>query len=109
MGGDRCADLNGLSVAKERRFEKNGAPRRSNAKANLRSTPAPDAFGPCSAASASNSNSRKPRSVCEPIPCVRSFNFQRRSEEHTSELQSLMRISYAVLCLKKQKHHITIK
>src|SRR3546814_3350647 len=26
-----------------------------------------------------------------------------RSEEHTSELQSLMRISYAVLCLKKQK------
>src|SRR3546814_1120882 len=26
-----------------------------------------------------------------------------RSEEHTSELQSLMRISYAVLCLKKKK------
>src|SRR3546814_3022645 len=30
-----------------------------------------------------------------------------RSEEHTSELQSLMRISYAVFCLKK-KTHITI-
>src|SRR3546814_3441988 len=29
-----------------------------------------------------------------------------RSEEHTSELQSLMRISYAVFCLKK-KHHTT--
>src|SRR3546814_7854466 len=28
-----------------------------------------------------------------------------RSEEHTSELQSLMRISYAVFCLKKQKIH----
>src|SRR3546814_7570063 len=28
---------------------------------------------------------------------------KRRSEEHTSELQSLMRISYAVLCLKKKK------
>src|SRR3546814_4602543 len=28
----------------------------------------------------------------------------RRSEEHTSELQSLMRISYAVFCLKKKKH-----
>src|SRR3546814_4628430 len=27
-----------------------------------------------------------------------------RSEEHTSELQSLMRISYAVFCLNKQKH-----
>src|SRR3546814_20266760 len=38
-----------------------------------------------------------------------------RSEEHTSELQSLMRISYAVFCLKKkkkmpdQKHVIKIK
>src|SRR3546814_8981823 len=35
---------------------------------------------------------------------------QVRSEEHTSELQSLMRISYAVFCLKKnkqtQQHHI---
>src|SRR3546814_6335212 len=30
-----------------------------------------------------------------------------RSEEHTSELQSLMRISYAVFCLKKKKTHKT--
>src|SRR3546814_6893726 len=30
-----------------------------------------------------------------------------RSEEHTSELQSLMRISYAVFCLKKKKTHTT--
>src|SRR3546814_9581171 len=29
-----------------------------------------------------------------------------RSEEHTSELQSLMRISYAVFCLKKKQTHI---
>src|SRR3546814_8022742 len=29
-----------------------------------------------------------------------------RSEEHTSELQSLMRISYAVFCLKKKNHYI---
>src|SRR3546814_8356118 len=29
----------------------------------------------------------------------------RRSEEHTSELQSLMRISYAVFCLKKKNNH----
>src|SRR3546814_3646995 len=29
-----------------------------------------------------------------------------RSEEHTSELQSLMRISYAVFCLKKKKNEI---
>src|SRR3546814_9767854 len=32
-----------------------------------------------------------------------------RSEEHTSELQSLMRISYAVFCLKKQKKQTTQK
>src|SRR3546814_6888503 len=32
-----------------------------------------------------------------------------RSEEHTSELQSLMRISYAVFCLKKKKKHKTKK
>src|SRR3546814_10385623 len=32
-------------------------------------------------------------------------NVQLRSEEHTSELQSLMRISYAVFCLKKKNTH----
>src|SRR3546814_8522208 len=43
-------------------------------------------------------------------PHVALLNHQRgyqtfdRSEEHTSELQSLMRISYAVFCLKKKKH-----
>src|SRR3546814_7430286 len=37
-----------------------------------------------------------PAEVCE-VPV--------RSEEHTSELQSLMRISYAVICSKKQKQH----
>src|SRR3546814_10346044 len=33
---------------------------------------------------------------------------ERRSEEHTSELQSLMRISYAVFCLKKNKASSTL-
>src|SRR3546814_5515462 len=33
----------------------------------------------------------------------------RRSEEHTSELQSLMRISYAVFCLKKKNNNTTYK
>src|SRR3546814_5171234 len=32
----------------------------------------------------------------------RSIDYRLRSEEHTSELQSLMRISYAVFCLKKK-------
>src|SRR3546814_7861620 len=40
--------------------------------------------------------SRAPHRL-EPIPS------STRSEEHTSELQSLMRISYAVFCLKKKK------
>src|SRR3546814_3289121 len=35
--------------------------------------------------------------------CTRPALDRRRSEEHTSELQSLMRISYAVFCLKKKK------
>src|SRR3546814_10488155 len=34
---------------------------------------------------------------------LRKLAFALRSEEHTSELQSLMRISYAVFCLKKKK------
>src|SRR3546814_9983750 len=40
----------------------------------------------------------------EHYPFVAHFRaFRHRSEEHTSELQSLMRISYAVFCLKKKK------
>src|SRR3546814_14887140 len=41
------------------------------------------------------------------IRCARGPTLRRpapRSEEHTSELQSLMRISYAVFCLKKKKN-----
>src|SRR3546814_3417994 len=37
----------------------------------------------------------------------RAVEVRQRSEEHTSELQSLMRISYAVFCLKKKKKEIT--
>src|SRR3546814_13171707 len=36
-------------------------------------------------------------------PCPATAGRRPRSEEHTSELQSLMRISYAVFCLKKKK------
>src|SRR3546814_3656908 len=51
---------------------------------------------------------RSPRKVfCTALihPSQKSFieRLQKRSEEHTSELQSLMRISYAVFCLKKKK------
>src|SRR3546814_4371318 len=40
---------------------------------------------------------------CAPTPSPVARTPSRRSEEHTSELQSLMRHSYAVFCLKKKK------
>src|SRR3546814_4783574 len=40
---------------------------------------------------------------CVEIPEDRELAVNGRSEEHTSELQSLMRISYAVFCLKKKQ------
>src|SRR3546814_1040791 len=45
------------------------------------------------------------RSPGPELPAAAAWSFPRksRSEEHTSELQSLMRISYAVFCLKKKK------
>src|SRR3546814_5605936 len=42
-------------------------------------------------------------------PCRALLAAARRSEEHTSELQSLMRISYAVFCLKKKNRHTHIQ
>src|SRR3546814_8858355 len=41
------------------------------------------------------------------LPPFASICARTRSEEHTSELQSLMRISYAVFCLKKKTLHAT--
>src|SRR3546814_9939185 len=43
----------------------------------------------------------------EPPISIYPFPALGRSEEHTSELQSLMRISYAVFCLKKKKNQHT--
>src|SRR3546814_4871788 len=47
----------------------------------------------------------KTGALCAFLKSWKSSSFQPpRSEEHTSELQSLMRISYAVFCLKKKKN-----
>src|SRR3546814_5395595 len=56
----------------------------------------------------SSSLSRPPRycSVRDWFMSIQTGDAYRRSEEHTSELQSLMRISYAVFCLKKKKTYI---
>src|SRR3546814_2260838 len=58
---------------------------------------------------------RRPAAVAAPVLGVRPSRglhhlpagHRRRSEEHTSELQSLMRISYAVFCLKKKNNNTT--
>src|SRR3546814_10886689 len=50
--------------------------------------------------------SGEPRSLCRPARASKARargGLWKRSEEHTSELQSLMRISYAVFCLKKKR------
>src|SRR3546814_4651001 len=44
------------------------------------------------------------RPICDGNELFRAGVRDRRSEEHTSELQSLMRISYAVFCLKKKNN-----
>src|SRR3546814_1131701 len=49
---------------------------------------------------------RGPAAALDP-PGARRQGDRGRSEEHTSELQSLMRISYAVFCLKKKKNECT--
>src|SRR3546814_9011131 len=45
----------------------------------------------------------RPSDVSPATPPIPADAPPRRSEEHTSELQSLMRISYAVFCLKKKR------
>src|SRR3546814_10316120 len=49
------------------------------------------------------SGARPVRDTSSAAPALLKMNLEQRSEEHTSELQSLMRISYAVFCLKKKK------
>src|SRR3546814_6484809 len=57
-----------------------------------------------STSSSSRITSRPPSElICAPRNSRRTRRSKSRSEEHTSELQSLMRISYAVFCLKKKK------
>src|SRR3546814_2635049 len=65
---------------------------------------------PCCCPAGCRASAGCPRQVGLSHSCIWGF-FRKaltgtsRSEEHTSELQSLMRISYAVFCLKKKKKH----
>src|SRR3546814_9899530 len=58
---------------------------------------------PESCASGRRGSAGRPRRTPMSVDRSRPARGGRRSEEHTSELQSLMRISYAVFCLKKKK------
>src|SRR3546814_2783240 len=51
-----------------------------------------------------NNSGDRTREIAEAAGAVVRTERMQRSEEHTSELQSLMRISYAVFCLKKKKN-----
>src|SRR3546814_1504424 len=62
--------------------------------------PLPDAWASSWKAPASSGSTGRPKIVLAAAPAL----IDPRSEEHTSELQSLMRISYAVFCLKKKKN-----
>src|SRR3546814_7123296 len=56
----------------------------------------------CRSAAAAQGPGKAARHECRGPPARRFADRAGRSEEHTSELQSLMRISYAVFCLKKK-------
>src|SRR3546814_2305023 len=71
-----------------------GSKRRLNASSNL----APDRAEAAARARAGSWSIGFSQKIALPAAAART-----RSEEHTSELQSLMRISYAVFCLKKTK------
>src|SRR3546814_4437741 len=76
--------------------EATGAATTTTTTATTPTTPAPDdtaATTPTTAATDTSAPARVP--------------LEGRSEEHTSELQSLMRISYAVFCLKQKTHYPT--
>src|SRR3546814_2160689 len=85
--------------AKQRdREAANGNPKRNRAHPTLPSRLIPSSF--C-ASTANSIGSCCSTSFAKPLTI--SDTAASRSEEHTSELQSLMRISYAVFCLKKKK------
>src|SRR3546814_8484439 len=67
----------------------------------------PKAFGPLAPAvgmrHALDSLPSREGLIVKRMRIARQHHHARRSEEHTSELQSLMRISYAVFCLKKKR------
>src|SRR3546814_5821912 len=71
--------------------------------ASLRHVRYPDIYSLGDAMSAPNAKTAAAARKQAPVVAENVLRDLGRSEEHTSELQSLMRISYAVFCLKKKK------
>src|SRR3546814_3996946 len=71
--------------------------------ANYRTLPRRTRFTMASRTTAPRNDAIRAERLKSPRLIVPPLNTSPRSEEHTSELQSLMRISYAVFCLKKKK------
>src|SRR3546814_1533058 len=101
---DVCSsDLNSeLAGACNRMPRRGGQSRRQPQSTPLRSATCPDQASrwPCWQGHAVSGIRRSSTPVATADGLIRHHS---RSEEHTSELQSLMRISYAVFCLKKKK------
>src|SRR3546814_3799292 len=84
------------------------AKRRHQPRSGLRVEPVNREDHPCKEAIARSVTGMKGPLICGEAPDERTQAI--RSEEHTSELQSLMRISYAVFCLnKKNQNTISIQ
>src|SRR3546814_10287186 len=64
--------------------------------------PVGDRVGRKAAIAAEAGEERRVAEILHALPAIMAATARPRSEEHTSELQSLMRISYAVFCLKKK-------
>src|SRR3546814_1063324 len=77
-----------------------GEPEKAKARALRAAFPHPVPF-PRSRGKGDRVGGSRPGCIAAPLRALASG----RSEEHTSELQSLMRISYAVFCLKKKNNH----
>src|SRR3546814_8904320 len=90
--GDRRAELADRARETENERREHAGERKRQAD-RAKGVPAPRAQGP----------RRALQSPVDPLDRQPHRAHHQRSEEHTSELQSLMRISYAVFCLKKKK------
>src|SRR3546814_7225800 len=91
-----------MEAKRPARAARMAAPKSLRDKSSLRPNAAPGSW-PMAAKTAAGSVERWQLPPACPWAAAQEDRARSRSEEHTSELQSLMRTSYAVFCLKKKK------